>query len=42
MGWPVGKVPGLAVDKWYDEIKDYNFNNPQFGHNTGHFTQVIS
>ena len=42
MGWPVGKVPGLAVEKWYDEIKDYDYGHPVFGHSTGHFTQVGS
>ncbi|XP_066569301.1 GLI pathogenesis-related 2 isoform X2 [Amia ocellicauda] len=30
-----------AVDNWYSEIKDYNFCNPGFGGNTGHFTQVV-
>ncbi|KAF4524072.1 hypothetical protein B566_EDAN013020 [Ephemera danica] len=30
-----------AVQSWYDEIKDYNFSEPGFGMNTGHFTQVI-
>ena len=26
---------------WYEEVKNYNFNNPGFGTNTGHFTQVV-
>ena len=29
------------TDDWYNEIKYYNFNNPGFNYNTGHFTQVI-
>ena len=31
-----------ATDMWYEEIKDYNFNNPGFKSGTGHFTQVNS
>ncbi|KAJ8379602.1 hypothetical protein SKAU_G00003800 [Synaphobranchus kaupii] len=30
-----------AVEKWYAEVKDYDFSNPGFGSNTGHFTQVV-
>ncbi|XP_028269059.1 Golgi-associated plant pathogenesis-related protein 1-like [Parambassis ranga] len=35
---PTGKE---AVDSWYSEIKDYKFDDPGFGGNTGHFTQVV-
>jgi len=30
-----------ATDDWYNEISQYNFGNPGFGWNTGHFTQVV-
>uniref|UniRef100_A0A3P8WIZ7 SCP domain-containing protein n=1 Tax=Cynoglossus semilaevis TaxID=244447 RepID=A0A3P8WIZ7_CYNSE len=30
-----------AVDSWYSEVKDYNWNNPGLKSNTGHFTQVV-
>ena len=29
------------TNMWYNEVKDYNFNNPGFSPNTGHFTQVV-
>ncbi|XP_043921035.1 Golgi-associated plant pathogenesis-related protein 1 [Protopterus annectens] len=30
-----------VVDRWYSEIKVYNFNCPGFSSSTGHFTAVI-
>ncbi|KAM9360481.1 Golgi-associated plant pathogenesis-related protein 1-like [Symphorus nematophorus] len=38
---PVNPTGKEAVDKWYSEIKDYNFDRPGFQGNTGHFTQVV-
>merc|ERR1719327_622481 len=29
------------TDRWYSEIKDYDFSNPGFKPNVGHFTQVV-
>jgi hypothetical protein len=30
-----------AVDSWYNEVSQYNYNHPGFSHETGHFTQVV-
>lgn len=30
-----------AVQAWYDEIADYDFANPGFSENAGHFTQLV-
>jgi uncharacterized protein YkwD len=30
-----------AIQAWYDEVKDYDYNAGQFSMNTGHFTQVV-
>lgn len=41
--WISGMEPtgAMVTDSWYDEIKDYNFDKPGFGMDTGHFTQVV-
>uniref|UniRef100_A0A803J2F5 SCP domain-containing protein n=1 Tax=Xenopus tropicalis TaxID=8364 RepID=A0A803J2F5_XENTR len=31
----------VAVDAWYNEVKDYDYNKPGFKAATGHFTQVV-
>ncbi|EDV91168.1 GH15654 [Drosophila grimshawi] len=33
--------PLKCVRMWYDEIKDYNFDEGKFSLETGHFTQLI-
>lgn len=30
-----------AVDDWYSEINNYDYNNPQWNNSTGHFINVI-
>lgn len=30
-----------AVDDWYGEVRYYDYSNPIFGRDTGHFTQVV-
>lgn len=41
MGYGKDYTCADAVQSWYDEIKDYNFNNPGFSSATGHFTAVV-
>jgi glioma pathogenesis-related protein 2 len=33
--------PEAVVDSWYNEIQHYDFNQPGFRPDTGHFTQVV-
>ena len=36
------KITGkMMTDDWYNEVSQYNFNNPGFVSGTGHFTQVV-
>lgn len=30
-----------AIQAWYNEEKDYNYNDPVFSEKTGHFTQLV-
>ncbi|XP_072570796.1 uncharacterized protein [Paramormyrops kingsleyae] len=42
--WTSDKTPASgkdAVESWYSEIKDYDFSEPGYQKNTGHFTQVV-
>lgn len=35
------KLIRLSIDKWYEEIKQYDFNNPTFSSKTGHATALL-
>ena len=34
-------VASQAIEAWYNEVKDYNYDRPGFSAATGHFTQVV-
>ena len=35
-------APALAAtDLWYNEVSKYDYNNPGFRQDTGHFTQLV-
>lgn len=37
----LGYTAAGSVDAWYNEIQYYDFSNPTFSSQTGHFTQVV-
>jgi len=39
--WGPGTNARQAVKWWFDEIRDYDFNNPVWSAAVGHFTQVV-
>ena len=39
--WLIDIVGAEATRAWYDEINSYDFDNPSFSDETGHFTQVV-
>jgi hypothetical protein len=45
-GWTASACAGgyssfaAAIDAWYNEVKQYNFDRPGYSSGTGHFTQV--
>ena len=43
MGWNSwsNRPDTWATQAWYDEIDDYDYENPGFSFGTGHFTQVV-
>jgi uncharacterized protein YkwD len=40
-GTLMSNIGESCTDLWYSEISDYDYNNPVFGYDTGHFTQVV-
>ncbi|XP_007895631.1 GLI pathogenesis-related 2, like [Callorhinchus milii] len=42
LAWASYDQPGKEVaERWYNEIKSYNFNCPGFSSGTGHFTAMV-
>ncbi|XP_054636865.1 GLI pathogenesis-related 2, like [Dunckerocampus dactyliophorus] len=42
LAWASYDQSGTDVaDRWYDEVKQYNFSSPGFSSNTGHFTAMV-
>ncbi|KAK1806671.1 hypothetical protein P4O66_005176 [Electrophorus voltai] len=42
LAWASYDQPGKDVsDRWYNEVNQYNFNQPGFSSATGHFTAMV-
>jgi len=39
--WTPDQFAAMGPQRWYDEIKLYNYNRPIYDPATGHFTQLI-
>lgn len=39
--WGTNATANDAVDWWYNEVNQYNFDNPVFSNSVGHFTQLV-
>jgi hypothetical protein len=41
LSWGTDRSAQAAVDSWYSEISQYNFNAPSYSNAVGHFTQLV-
>ncbi|WP_169810569.1 CAP family protein [Nocardia arthritidis] len=39
--WDAVSFVQMGTQMWYDEIENYDFDNPGFSMSTGHFTQLV-
>ncbi len=41
LAWGGDRSAASAVDAWYKEVNDYNYEKPGFAASTAHFTQMV-